>query len=480
LALKELTDAIEVVKADRAKIQQEIDDSMSDPETKAKLQTQRTELNQLKATKGALITEKKAMRAQLDAAKNQTDKLIKDKKDSRSNVRFSTIKEIEDEISKLNRIQETTTMTLQEEKKLIKEMEQLQASKKFVAEIKNKDGALDNVKEQRKTIGQRISAKDKEIDEVSEKINAIMDALKEINEGEGKKRDALQGLFKKRDDLRKQVTDKLKEKDAMRDNFREMSNKFYNFSRALRAQKKASYEDEKKAREEEHQTYLAKVAEEDAKKIPYEEEQALCDFLSGYLERTYLGGGADKAEDEKKADVVAVANDPFAGMVPTVKVEEEFFGKGKGKKKRNRAKKQDSLAAGPFILSADSFEQFGLLGLAPPTSVDQVESIVKKLKEKKEWYKEQPRGSVPTAQEIRKASEKAAAKIQREDPPVAKNGGKSNGFSLSNDDFAPLGVGVVSSSVNISSWGKAAPAPISTENPTPAGAAAAAAAEEAS
>merc|ERR1712146_476551 len=35
----------------------------------------------------------------------------------------------------------------------------------------------------------------------------------------------------------------------------------------------------------------------------------------------------------------------------------------------------------------------------------------KDLREKKEWYKNQPRGSVPTAKDIRKQNEKNAAKV---------------------------------------------------------------------
>ena len=132
---------------------------------------------------------------------------------------------------------------------------------------------------------------------------------------------------------------------------------------------------------------------------------------------------------------------------------EDYFGKGKGKKKRNRAGKKGDVVptAGPFTLSVDSFEQFGLLQLTPPTSIDQVEASVKELRAKKEWYKQQPRGSVPTAAEIRKANEKAVAKMrQQPSQPKAKNVG--GGFSLSNDDFAPLGAGG-SASVN-SSWGQ--------------------------
>ena len=68
-------------------------------------------------------------------------------------------------------------------------------------------------------------------------------------------------------------------------------------------------------------------------------------------------------------------------------------------------------AAKAFNLSIDTFDQFALLNLSPPTSIDQVEGSVKELNDKNEWYTKQPRGSVPTANDIRKAQQKAAKKL---------------------------------------------------------------------
>jgi uncharacterized coiled-coil DUF342 family protein len=457
--VNELTVKIEKVKEGRAAVQEQIDGAMSDPVSKAALQEARLKMNGLKTRKGALIDEKKAMRAQLDQNKNQSEKIMKDKKDARNNVRFNTLQEVEAEIAKLQKQQETTTMTLQDEKKLVREMDTLQLSKQFVADLKSKDAAMDGVKEQRKTIGQQIKDKDVEIDALSKEIDEIMIVIKAMNETDGTKRDAIQGLFKERDEFKKQMGQLLKQKDAIRDEFRTQNNAWFNYQRAIRAQKQVQYEDEKKQRAEEKKVYLALQEEEEAKKIPYEAEQALCDFLADYLERTYLGKSDEKDAGEKKADVVAVKDDPFAGMKASSKKDEDsqYFGKGKQKKKRVRAAKVNS---GPFTLSVDSFEQFGLIKMSPPTSVDQVANSVKELREKKEWFKKQPRGSVPTAEQIRKANEKGANKQRQATeaetaaPSAAPKVGKGPGnFSLSNEDFAPLGAGGAASSMN-SSWGQ--------------------------
>jgi uncharacterized coiled-coil DUF342 family protein len=458
--LQELTDAIEKIKADRGKVQEKIDEAMADPEGKSGVQETRNKVNELKTKKNQLIEEKKILRNQLDQAKSQTDKLIKDKKDVRSNIKFSSVEEIDKEIARLQRTQETTTMSLNEEKKLIKDIDALKASKKYINELKAKETSIDGVIEERKNIAERIRIKDKEIDEMTKQMDQYMTTIKSHSEDQNKKRDAIQNLLKERDEFKKQINLKMKERDAMRDEFRKKNNDWYNNQRAIRAQKKMQYEEEKKKREEEKAAYLKKLEEEEAKKIPYEEEQNLCDFLADYLERTYLSTDENKKEEDKKTDsATAVPDDPFAGLTPAGKKseEDEYFGKGKGKKKRVRAAKKQE-AAGPFTLSVDSFEQFGVLGLTPPTSVEQVPNSVQELREKKEWYKQQPRGSVPTAKQIRQENEKSAAKLRQATETEGKKGTgkppKAGTFSLSKDDFAPLGTGTTTSVNNNTSWGQ--------------------------
>ena len=185
---------------------------------------------------------------------------------------------------------------------------------------------------------------------------------------------------------------------------------------------------------------------------------ALCDFLADYLTAAYLTDAAEErrkkreeAEKKAKEDVIEVADrgdDPFAGMMAMKKKKQEgednYFGKGKGKKKPKAKKQNKTAAAAPFSVNIDSFEQFGMLGLNPPTTLDAVQGSVGGLRAKKEWYSQQPRGSVPTAKDVRKLNEKAVAKIRgvgkKGGKSKASNGAKNGGkFSISNDEFVPLG-----------------------------------------
>jgi len=100
----------------------------------------------------------------------------------------------------------------------------------------------------------------------------------------------------------------------------------------------------------------------------------------------------------------------------------------------------------------DSFDQFGMLQLFPPTCFEQVEASVQELKAKKKWYSEQPRGSVRTATEIRKSNQKS--KNAADDAAPAKTSSKKDDFALSTDDFVPLGGTSAPRTAAVSSWGK--------------------------
>eukprot|EP00563_Minutocellus_polymorphus_P001527 CAMPEP_0181038904 /NCGR_PEP_ID=MMETSP1070-20121207/10178_1 /TAXON_ID=265543 /ORGANISM="Minutocellus polymorphus, Strain NH13" /LENGTH=589 /DNA_ID=CAMNT_0023116707 /DNA_START=52 /DNA_END=1821 /DNA_ORIENTATION=- len=441
---------IEGLKDDRQKLQDQIDAAMGkggdgkggkggkggNPAADAL----KDELKTHRTTKGTLIDDKKALRLNLDAIRTQSDKLAAERKTARSAVgSHSTLAAIETEIARLHKRQETTSMTLAAEKRLIKDIDSLEASKKTVAAIQTKDDELNAMRDEKKAVQTQLTDKDREIDAVQKIIETKSAALKVIYDKEAGTRADLNKLFAAKDEIRGKMNEIITERNALRDAYRQANNDWYHCQRAIRAQKQLKYDEEKAARDAEKLAWAKAREEEEAKKIPYEEEMALCDYLADYLTRTYL---VDAAEEKKKREaeaaekkraaegVVAVRDEdnPFANFKPAKKGgDDEVFlqmGKGKSKRNRNKSGKAGGKAAkskAAFTLSVDSFEQFGLLGLTPPTSADAVENSVTELRERKVWYSTQERGAVKTAQEIRKDNEKYVAKIQ------AGKGGGSGG-----------------------------------------------------
>merc|ERR1712151_390617 len=121
--------------------------------------------------------EKKELKTRLDTTKIETNRLFNDRKAVKANIRFSDVKMIDNEIMKLKKRQETTSMTLNEEKRLIKEIGFLQSSKELVTDLNSKDANLEDYRGQEKVIKSDLTSKDAEIDLVQKLINEKSNAL---------------------------------------------------------------------------------------------------------------------------------------------------------------------------------------------------------------------------------------------------------------------------------------------------------------
>ena len=421
-----------------------------------------------------MVEQKRHIRTRLENIKADSDRLNDQTKNARSGMKFTTVAEIEKEISRLRFKQETSSMSLADEKRLIREIENLQASKRTAEELQSKKSSLESIKEDRKTVQVELNAKSSEIDAIQKEIDAQAKVVQDMLDQQSSQRGAVDDLIKQREDLKAKMDERFKEKSELKTQFHETTNDWYNNQRAIKAQKQMEYEKEKKRREEEKAVWLKKLEEEELAKTPYEEEMALCDYLANFLTMTYLVDAqqdaekAKAAEERAKSDVVAVKDDPFAGFKAVSKKSDDeiYFGKAKGgKMSKPKPKKASKPVA--FSINLDLFDQFGMLSLSPPTSLDAVSASVDELKAKKQWYSEQPRGSVPTARDIRKTNEEAGSKLRGSGGGSSSTNNKSKGanntrgknnkgnFDISNDEFVPLGIGSDAAGIMANAnWGK--------------------------
>jgi len=439
---------INILKDKKQAVQLKIDDALEGGRN-AEVMKERDILKSLFNKKGELIGQIKMMRSRMDMVQKQKDNLINERKQAKSNMRYGDVTSIDAEIKKLKRRQETTSMSLGDEKRLIKEMEAMESSKKYLADVQNADVNIDDVVEQRNDLKGSIGDKNKEIDAVQADIVAKQKSMDAMRDTENESRENLTSLKNERNDMSKQIGEVMDERNASRNEFRDANNKWYDYQRAVKARKNILYEEGKLKYDEEKKAYLKAIEEEEAKKVPYEEEKALCDYLVSYLTRTYLETGK-KSSEEKSAEVIKVTDDPFAGFKPVQKKSDDMFMRIGKEPKKPRVRHSKKNAVPAFKLTVDSFEQFGFLSLSPPTKLEDVSKSIDELKAKKEWLKEQPRGSVPTAREMKKASEKAAT-ARSSKPTTTRKNGKLDIFG---DDFAPLSAAASTNASVNASWGQ--------------------------
>ena len=456
--IEKINDEMKKLEQERAAVIKKIEQT-KEATKDSPLGAARAEWQELKAVKSRILNERKVIFDRRDQLKAQTESLINDAKKAKGAIKYTKTEDIEKRMKELRRKQETTSMSLSDEKKLVKEIEELSASKKVVAQLSGKEDNIANSKLAAKDISGAIAEKNQALKEINAKLDEKKVVLDSLNETENTHRNKIPDLVKEKNNLSKARDKKYSEIRKLRDEFKKNNNEWYAYKKVVQARKKLENEEEKKRREAEKAAWLAEKEAEELKKTPYEEEMALCEYLANYLSTTYLNASPKEKQDEEKA-APAIKDDPFAGMVPKNKKTDDVFLQMGGTKKGVAGKKKEPKkpVVKAFNLSIDTFDQFALLNLSPPTSIDQVEGSVKDLKDKKEWYSEQPRGSVPTANDIRKAQQKASGK-QDDEPAVEgevkekKEKKSKKAFVFSNDDFAPLGDGVTMGA-SVSNWGK--------------------------
>lgn len=198
--ISDIDSVIDALRSDRRALQNKIDAALgSNKGSKATtpLGRERETLNKLKNRKGLMIEQKRQIRTRLEIVRADADRLIGQAKNARSGMKFTNPADIDAEIARLQRRQETVSMSLADEKKLIKELDTLKGSKRMAEELRSKQGDLDGIKSDRKSISADLTAKDKEIDAIQKEIDVQGKVVKELSEKQSTQRGAVDELDRK-------------------------------------------------------------------------------------------------------------------------------------------------------------------------------------------------------------------------------------------------------------------------------------------
>ncbi|ETI45734.1 hypothetical protein F441_09724 [Phytophthora nicotianae CJ01A1] len=399
----------------------------------------------LRAEKDNLFQQRNQITARLRQTRDEKDSTIKQQRSVRANLKYGSVAEFDAAIAELKHKQETSSMSLNEEKRVIKEIEQLQAQKQQVSGFSDDQGVVEKQNESIKEIRALQTKKNEEIDAIQEKLNEQKQALDELyrlNEEENKK-DKFPALAKERKEIKEQLDEKFTAIKTLRKEFKEANDKYYNNIRLVRKKKELERQKEEEARKAEYEAKLADYEKEMAKIHPYQDEMDLCDALVSFLEKTYAKELKEE-QDEKAAETTAAPLE-LDGMKPLQRKEEDFMMLGGGKKGKKGRNGKKTKKASKLVLPLAQMEAFSTIGLLPPASAAAVSESLAAVKTKKVWFNEQT--SRPKAGKVvEPAAEAAPAKVVS----PKKKSSKNNKFNASDKDAFPSLGGVAA---ELPSWG---------------------------
>jgi len=257
--LDAINHALEALKREKLALQTQIDAASNPLSRNTAFGAERELIQQLQQQKSTLIEEKKALWKRMDEINVLLEKLVNERKTAKVQVRFDSLAKIDDEIQKLKRLQQSTSMSLTDEKKLVKEIDQLQSSKIMFAELDANHKKVEGAKDMNKSISAEIKIKDVAIDAVKKEIDDRRKALESLGDSEKEAKEQRKKLLDQREGLKKKIADVYKELDQVRDKFRQDTDAWFDYQRAVKAQEKLKKDEERKKRHGSIGTRRAKI-----------------------------------------------------------------------------------------------------------------------------------------------------------------------------------------------------------------------------
>lgn len=435
------------------------------------LREARATMKSLRERKDAIMRDRAEIAALQKSAKASLDSRITAGRSMRAELKYTSPQDIDKQIASLEKRQSTTSMSLKDEKVLLKEIDQLKQSKKLVSHLAANNDSISSERKTSQSISEQLTAKNAELDILKKKIEEQKIILESLNEANSERRAVLPALFKDKDSLRKEKQAKVELIKALRMEFRTLENEFRAHQREVRRVRNEARKAEDEARKAELDKRRQEAEAEELKRVPYEEEMELCEYLTNYLETTYDKNSTQESKAHTKEIDVSSAGE-FEGLVLSGKNaghnhEDDYLSLNKATgRKKGRGKKKGGLKINEKImLVPETIEMFALLQLEPPSTTTGVRDAVQKLKEKKAWFKTLERNAVPSIRDKQKADEvkqqskrdrsertegtAAKSHVQAREARDASKGGGFNAADLSAvDDAFPSLPGRISSIKN--------------------------------
>ena len=249
-------------------------------------------------------------------------------------------------------------------------------------------------------------------------------------------------MIEERKKLKLQLDEKFNALRSKRSEFKERNDKYYNYIRQLREQRKEEQRKEDERLQKEYEKKLAEYEKEMEKIHPYQDEMDLCDALIKYLEMNFAKELNLNEVEGSTANGDCKSCHALDGMKPLERKQDDYImmgGKGKKAGKKNKKGKQK------LSLPIAQMDSYSTIGILPPSNVAALADSVKAIKERKEYYQ---------VQTVRAEKDKVSAAPKKDS---TQNGVKkptaNKKYSAETADFPSLGEATATAS---ESWGPSA------------------------
>ena len=360
----------------------------------------KSSLSQIRQQQSGFKTSRGGIQEKIAGLEARLKSQFAEQKTKRSQVSWKNTGEIDQEIVRQEKIAESSTATLVDQKRAIAEISSLRKQKKAFASFDEAQRGIDKVKADMAELRKQLEHPDAKA--VNQKFDAAERELKAL---QNEQEEAYKGLNSLRDERSKAHAEQQEKWNAMKD----IKDQHYKAYRAYRdwdqEQYKLRVERQKAERDAYQKEKRRKIADkklEEASEPAYMDEILTAEGLIRYFDpsspevaKSLRGPSGFAAEAQRSVDT----NSDFKGTRISKKEDrEDTYFMGTGGKKGKKGKK-GSVAGSPapgtptegkFNLSVGIIEELGKVNVEPPMSQAGVPAVTEKLKEKRDhWKKDQ-------------------------------------------------------------------------------------------
>jgi len=407
--LEETNDKIAALQARLNAIKENLDGRDTGRGDSPEVALAKAHMSDVKAKSRMLQQEKRNIYDQISAA----DDLKKQQQDLtqrlKSQLTLFSVAEIDMRIKALEHQQQTTSLSVKDDKKMMEEIKRLASNKPMIRQYDEAQESLKGVRDHHQTLYTQLRAKNDDLKVVrdeEEKYRESLEAAKAVDEA---KRADVPGLFKERDTIRKEIIEFRDHTRKLRDDFNEKRKEWQTYMRQQKEIKQQEWLERKAARQAEYDAQKKAYEEEQAKRDPWEEEKVICEQLILFCDK-YMPKKEESKAEEKEIDhgkskplMRGQEEDPYANLV-----------KKKSKRKGGAAAAEAPAKPKAVKLSYDPSDLvlWGKLGFKPPVTSDDCPALREELLAKREWLKTAP------------PKKTAAAEAKAKEAPCASRRGK--------------------------------------------------------
>jgi len=349
-------------------------------ELRQQLDEQSAKMDELQARKEAL---QKAIGDRVSEGKQLREAANKMKRE----IGYTDAQQIDERIATIEYTLWTSSLTLKEEKKYLAEVQELKRTRPKVAHYHKMEEKVQNF-DTGGNVKEQIAAINEEMAFHREKKKEVQAKYRELVEERQSQMGNMTELFEEREKINKLIGEQIKERNDLRNDFRQAERDFNAYLAEVRKVRQERAQEQRAERDREWEAERKKRAVEKLEDNPYVSDIAL-------VEQTLLWCNSMLPKEEvkaaeKKATVHTNTAKEEVLLKKEDREEEYFFAPTKSKKKgKNKGgDKAEEKGSGAIKHNMETFHLFSQLKLDAPLLTSDIPATIDKLGEMMEGFKD--------------------------------------------------------------------------------------------